>query len=260
MTKPTIMVVLPSLGERLEYLESALASCQNLLEFAEVTVAVVVPEDAAQARELARRYQARILSDPGRGMSAAINVALDSHDGETFYTWLGDDDELVAEGVRDLMRALEENPAAIVAHGFCDYIGGNGRLIGVNRAGSLASLLMSWGPNLVPHPGTVVRFDALVQTGGFDEALRYVMDLDMFLRLRAFGTIIHRRVVASRFRWHPESATVADRAASSREAIKVKTKHLPVFLRAFSPIWNYPVAWASLLAAWLVTVRARRVH
>ena len=259
MTKPTIMVVLPSLGERLEYLERALASCQNLSAFAKVTVTVVVPETAVEAQELAHRYQARILADPGRGMSAAINAALDSRQGEMYYTWLGDDDELVADGVWDLIGALEEDPEAVLAHGFCDYIDASGRRIGANRAGSLASLLMPWGPNLVPHPGTVVRFGALVQAGGFDEALRFVMDLDMFLRLRAVGTMTHRPVVASRFRWHPESATVADRAASSREAIKVKAQHLPVFLRALSPIWNYPVAWASLVAAWLVSVRAKRM-
>ncbi|MDA8777053.1 glycosyltransferase [Pontimonas sp.] len=258
MTKPTIMVVLPSLGERLEYLARALASCTKLSEFAEVTITLVVPDVASEARVLGHRHQARVLSDPGNGMSAAINTALGSRDGQTYYIWLGDDDELVAEGIRDLVGALEKDSSATLAYGYCDYIDERGRTIGVNRAGSLASRLISWGPNLVPHPGTVVRLDALVKSGGFDESLRFAMDLDMFLRIRTVGAFVHRPVMASRFRWHPKSATVADRVASSREAMKVKKRYLPSFVRALSPLWNYPVAWVSWGASWLLTLRTNR--
>jgi len=259
MNAPSIMVVLPTLGDRLVYLKRALDSCRELMEFADVTLSVVTPERAREARALAVSYGARVIDDPSRGMSAAINVATDARRKEQYYIWLGDDDELVPEGIETLVAALEDDPHAVVAHGYCDYIDETGQLIGANRAGPWAARIMSWGPNLVPHPGTVVRFEPLVQSGGFDESLSFVMDLDMFLRLRSKGQIIHRRVVSSRFRWHPNSATVADRIASSREAILVKRKYLPHWLRLLSPLWNHPVAWASQVAAWAVTVRARKL-
>ncbi len=257
MSPPSIMVVLPTLGDRLEYLERALDSCRGLMEFADVTLSVVTPERAREARVLAGAHGARVIDDPSRGMSAAINVATEARREEKYYIWLGDDDELVPEGIQALVAALEDDPHAVVAHGYCDYIDEAGQLIGANRVGPWAARLIAWGPNLVPHPGTVVRFDALAESGGFDETLSFVMDLDMFLRLRSKGQIIHRRVVASRFRWHPNSATVADRISSSREAILVKRKYLPPWLRFVSPLWNHPVAWASQIAAWAVTLRAR---
>ncbi len=104
-----------------------------------------------------------------------------------------------------------------------------------------------------------MRLDSLEDVGGFDSSLSFALDLDVFLKLRKIGDFITVPTVSARFRWHAGSATVADRAASAREAIAVKNRHLHVALRGISWIWNYPVAWASLVAAWLVTIRARRV-
>jgi len=95
--------------------------------------------------------------------------------------------------------------------------------------------------------------------GGFDSRLSYALDLDVFLKLRRVGDFITAPTVSARFRWHADSATVADRSSSTREAIIVKNRHLPALLKALSWIWNYPVAWASQVAAWAVTVRARNL-
>jgi len=65
-------------------------------------------------------------------------------------------------------------------------------------------------------------------------------------------------VLSARFRWHPDSATVADRAASSREAMAVKRRHLPQWLRPLSGVWNYPVAWASAVAAFHLTKKTEK--
>lgn len=254
------MVVVPSLGRRVEFLRRALESCRELSEFSHCTISVVLPPGAARARELADEFGALVLTDPGRGMSAAVNVALGRRTGEDYYIWLGDDDELVASGIRKLVSSLDADPSAVLAFGFCEYINENGQPIGVNRAGLLARNLLPWGPNLLPHPGTVVRIDSILSVGGLDESLRYVMDLDLFLRLRRIGKFLHSPVLASRFRWHPDSATVESRSSSSREAMRVKTKHLSAFPRFFAPLWNYPVAWASQFAAWLVSRRARQAR
>jgi len=132
-------------------------------------------------------------------------------------------------------------------------------VIGRSKAGPLATALLPWGPNLIPHPGTIVRLDALEAVGGFDSRLSYALDLDVFLKLRRVGDFITAPTVSARFRWHADSATVADRSSSTREAIIVKNRHLPALLKALSWIWNYPVAWASQVAAWAVTVRARNL-
>ena len=260
MGSSAVLVVLPTLGERLEFLETALRSCEELGQVVPTTVAMVVPINALEARALGAHYGVTVIDDPGSGMADAINAGLGARSSQDFYVWVGDDDELVAPGIAALVKALESTPSAVVAYGQCDYIDEAGSVIGRSSAGPLATALLSWGPNLIPHPGTIVRLDALAAVGGFDSGFSYALDLDVFLKLRELGDFISVPSVSARFRWHTASATVADRSASAREAIVVKNRYLPLWLRAVSWVWNYPVAWASQVGAWLVTFRANKLH
>ena len=83
----------------------------------------------------------------------------------------------------------------MLAFGGCDYIDADGRTIAVSNAGRLATFLLPWGPDLIPHPGTMVRLDALEAIGGFDRSLKYAMDLDAFLKLRAHGRFAWTREI-----------------------------------------------------------------
>jgi hypothetical protein len=102
----------------------------------------------------------------------------------------------------------------------------------------------------------MIRLDALERIGGFDVSLRFAMDLDAFLKLRSHGRFVYTRKPVSAFRWHPDSLTVANRRDSSLESERVKRNHLPRVLRGISPVWTYPVRWASALAASRVSSRA----
>jgi hypothetical protein len=81
----------------------------------------------------------------------------------------------------------------------------------------------------------------------------------VFLKLRGRGTFVSRPVVSAQFRWHPESLTVADRHASSVEAMAIKRSHLPTWVRPLSALWHWPVAWVSMIASEIVSARARRL-
>ena len=258
MNTVSVMVVLPTMGNRLESLALALESCATLPAHIAPTVVVVAPEGATPARQLALRHDAIVIDDPGSGMADAINAAIATRADEKYYIWVGDDDVLVGAGIAAAVEGLESTPAAVVAYGHCEYIDNAGSIIGKNSAGKVAQLLLPWGPNLIPHPGTVVSMDAIANTGGFDSKLSYALDLDLFLRLRREGVFIHVNHVTAQFRWHAQSLTVADRRGSSREAMKVKASHLPRLLKLFAPLWQWPVAWASTIAARQVRRRAAK--
>jgi GT2 family glycosyltransferase len=259
MGNKDVMVVLPTLGKRLVHLGVALESCSTLAESISLTLCVVAPAAAIEARKLAADRGAQLVDDPGTGMADAINAALSTRSSERYYVWLGDDDVLVPSGIERLIAALDADEKAVVAHGQCEYIDTEGATIALNRAGGLAHFLLAWGPNLIPHPGTVVSMDALEKVGGFSSGLSYALDLDVFLKLRKVGGFVAVPTVASRFRWHSESLTVADRRASSREAMSVKARHLPGWLRWMSPLWHWPIAWLSTLAAKIMNRQARKV-
>lgn len=259
MASTDVLVVLPTLGDRIDTLRETLDSVQAQRVDVSLTLVVVAPASATEARALAAEYDAVLVDDPKTGISEAINRGLAARTEERFYAWVGDDDLFRPHGLATLVDLLERNDDAVLAFGGCDYIDPDGRTIGVSNAGRLALFLLPWGPDLIPHPGTMVRLDALEAIGGFDAELAFAMDLDAFLKLRPFGRFIWTRRSVSAFRWHPDSLTVSNRRRSSAESELVKRRQLPAWARPLSPLWAVPWRWAAHLAANQVSARARRL-
>jgi hypothetical protein len=257
MPNAEILVVLPTLGDRLETLQETLTAVEAQRSDVSLTLVLVAPSGAQAARAMGVAYGAIIVDDPKEGISAAINCGLGARTTESFYAWIGDDDLFRPGGLLKLKSILDRSDDAVLAYGGCEYIDPSGRVLAVSNAGQFARFLLPWGPDLIPHPGTMIRLDALEAIGGFDVTLKYAMDLDAFLKLRSFGSFASTRSVVSAFRWHPDSLTVANRLHSSRESEAVKTRHLPTWLRPLSPAWNHPIRWASSLAAMGVSARGR---
>ena len=243
-----IFVVLPSLGDRLDSLGRALDSATTEAGVA-VRVVAVIPTTSTKAIELARSKGVEVVEDPGRGMSAAINAGIAARKNEEKYIWLGDDDAYQPGGLRKLSVLLDDHPGAVVAYGACDYVDDEGSVLWTSRAGGLASAVIGIGPNLIPHPAALMRLDAIEQVGGYDEQLHLVMDLDLLLRLKKTGRFVWTPSVVSEFGWHPGSLTVQDRKASAAEARMVKRRNLGPIARIVEPLWEYPVNWASHIAA-----------
>lgn len=251
-----ILVVLPTLGDRLDTLQETLETIEEQRKTSSLRLVIVAPASANAARALALNYGAEVVDDPRTGISEAINCGIRARNGEDYYAWMGDDDLFRSKGLQKLQYLLEENPDAVVAYGGCDYIDPAGKVLAKSAAGRLAQILLPWGPDLIPHPGSMIRLDALESIGMFDQSLKYAMDLDAFLKLKKLGKFVFTREIVSAFRWHPDSLTVANRRNSSLESEAVKAKHLPAVLRPIRFIWQYPIRWASSLAANFVSSRA----
>ncbi len=254
-----VLVVLPTLGDRIDTLKEAIASVEIQQQECSVRLVVVAPARAVEARTIASAAGATIVDDPREGLAGAMNAGIAAAADEEFYVGLGDDDLLRPDGVKTLLALADANPRAVVYYGACDYIDSEGRIIGVNRAGRAASIILAWGPNLVPHPGSLIRLVALKAVGGFDLERPYTMDLDAFLRLKHLGRFVSTRESVSAFRWHRDSLTVAGRGESAREALAVKRAHLPAWARPVSCLWLRPVAWATENAGRLVNRRAAKI-
>ncbi|MEP6665643.1 MAG: glycosyltransferase [Nocardioidaceae bacterium] len=256
MTHGKILVVLPTLGDRLSTLEETLESIDEQRAQVNLQLVVILPASATEARKLAASQGACLVDDPRKGISHAINLGVETATDEQYYAWIGDDDLFRVGGLHTLRTLMEESPANVVAFGGCDYIDPAGRTIVTNRAGKSAQWLQPWGPNLIPHPGSIIRIADMREVGLFDTDLKYAMDLDMFLKLRHRGTFVATKSVVAAFRWHPESVTVGNRRASSRESEQIKLRYLPTGLRPVSPLWSVPVRIAAAYAARSISKRA----
>jgi glycosyltransferase involved in cell wall biosynthesis len=234
-----IAVVLPTLGSRLELLEHSLASIREQYSQAlDIHLVVVVPRDATQARRLAKKFGASLIDDPGKGMSAAMNVGIDVVDDAQYYAWMSDSDFYRPGALQRLSGLLNANPDAVLAFGACDYVTKDSSIIGSSRAGSVAPYLLAWGPNLIPHPGTMIRVSELKAVGRYSESLKYSMDTDLLLKLKRRGRFVHTSFPVSAFRLHDDSLSLLNKKASFAEAKKVRRSYLPAALRPLSPLWE----------------------
>lgn len=255
-SRGSVLAVIPTLGERTDTLGAALASVRAQKDI-DCTLVVVVPREASEARDIAAAHDAVIVDDPRRGLSAAVNAGIAARKDEAFFAWIGDDDELRPRGLRVLADLLREDSQVVVAFGGCEYMDDQSRVFAVSRAGAWATRMLRWGPDLIPQPASLTRLDALGDAGPFDESLRFVMDLDMFLRLRRLGRFASTRETISAYRWHPDALTVAHRGLSIAEAESVKRAHLPAPLRGVAGLWEVPVRLAINLVSKHLTLRAR---
>lgn len=255
--KPRVLVLMPTLGKRNDLLRLTLESIKAQ-EPVLTDIAMIFPLKNKETKALAKEFGAIMVEDPGgisRAVNAGIAVAEPWHE---YITWLGDDDLLTPSSLTTSIDVLDQDENAVVAFGYCDYIDIDGRRIFTSRAGRFAPWLMTWGPDLVPMPGLVMRRTALDKVGEFDNDNKWSMDLDILLRLRKTGRFINTKTSLACFRWHENSQTVSNRPRVLQEAEQVKRKYLPKPLRAISPLWERPVRIATNLAVRRVNKMASR--
>jgi glycosyltransferase involved in cell wall biosynthesis len=246
--KSRILVVIPTLGERIDLLRKTLESIK-LQTPVLYDIVIVYPLKNKEVKKLAHEFNATSVEDPG-SLSSALNAGVASaRPWHEFISWIGDDDLIAPNSYRTALDALDNNPSAVLAFGYCDYIDDNGKKLFTSRAGKIAPWLMTWGPNLVPCPGILFRLSSLQAAGPFDVNNKYSMDLEMLLRLRKLGKFINTKATLASFRWHSSSTTVSNRHLVLQETEAVKRKYLSRPLQLIAPLWEIPVRLATKIAA-----------
>lgn len=246
-----ILVVIPTLGERLETLCRTLSSIQAQQDVS-VDMVLVAKNKSDALTAIADRYRARIIFVPG-SISAAINAGFAQTDETHKYAaWLGDDDMLKAGALACSSALLEAQPTAVVAYGACDYVDINGELLFNRRPPPMAPLLLQFVPGLIKQETCLFRISALRQINGLDETVKYTMDLDLLLKLRRLGPFVKTNQTLAAFCWHPGSLTVANRKASLSEAQQVQRKHARGITRLLQSLWKHPIRYLILILSWKI--------
>lgn len=254
---PRVLLVVATLGQRTGYLRQTLESIRS--QGVASDIVVVAPESATETVRLAEEFSCSFLPDPG-SLTGAINLGvsrcLSTHE---FVNWLNDDDLLEPGSLAATTALLDADPDAVVAYGACRYIDPSGQELWISRAGPWATRILSWGPDLIPQPGMLVRAGAWTKVGGLDPSFRFAFDLDLLLRLRTVGALRDTGTVVSAFRWHADSLTVGDRSQSLAESERAKRQALSPRARRVAWAWEGPVRLATRVAAREVSRRARRI-
>jgi GT2 family glycosyltransferase len=248
-----IGIVIPTLGDRPEYLNE---SIESIRRGGDSYILIVRPVKARSIDENLAVKVDRIIDDPGTGLARAINEGIRSLPTEIeFASWLGDDDRLTAGSLDKATTALEDESAAVFVFGQCQYIDGAGNFIWLNKSGKWTSPLMLCGPQLIPQPGSLFRRSSFEMVGGLDESLKWAFDLDLFLKLRRQGKFLFIKEPLAEFRWHEGSLSVGSRQGSVDEASKVRQSHLPFGVKHASFLWEPVLRRVILRAGKMMTER-----
>jgi hypothetical protein len=250
--KPKIGVVLPTLGDRLELLSGCIFTIRRA---GDTYISLVSPRELpTEITSLADE----VIMDPGYGLAAAINLGIyNLPDDIEFATWIGDDDLFEENGLQVLAEFMNSDQYASLVYGICTYIALDGKILGVNKVGKIASCILSYGPDLIPQPSALFRRKDFEEVGGLNSIYSNSFDFDLFLRLKKIGTVKYVRVNVSKFRWHDGSLSVNQRWRAVIEASKVRRSHLTKLARGFSILWEVPVILLTYLAGRFVNYRAK---
>ncbi len=254
--RPRVGIVVPTLGRRPDYLLECLKSIRSA---GDVHVLLVAPESLETSSLLSNSLIDSVVFEKGAGLSAAINLGISSlPESVEYVNWLGDDDMLFPGSIDACRILLDSKRDVVMTFGACEYIDARGEVLWINDSGQWAVSMLRFGPDLIPQPGALFRRSAFAAAGGLKPHLGWAFDFDLFISLSKLGKLKYVNETLAKFRWHPESLSVEHRKQSVAEASQVRVSHLPVWLRPFSFLWEYPVRQATLVAGKRITVKAQK--
>jgi hypothetical protein len=242
---PAVGVVVPTIGERPQYLDRTLKSIR---EAGDSYVVLVGRKgfDASfyQKAGLLDLYVDEIETSVPNKINQGFRALPETIE---FITWIGDDDLLAPGSLSFAVGVLGQVEKPVLVYGHCQYIDSEGNDVLVKRSGSWAVPLLRFGPQLIPQPSSVFRRDAFEKVGGLSDKFEFAFDFDLFLKLSKIGKAVFVDKILSSHRWHATSLTYSRRWDSVKEASAVRLSSLPLAVKFLSPLWELPVILVTYL-------------
>lgn len=225
---PRITLVTPSFNQA-SFLETALRSvlAQN---YPDLEYIVMDGGSTDGSVEILRRYQEHFAywtSEPDGGQSDALNRGFARATG-TVLGWLNSDDLLLPE-------ALHAVGAYFAAHPECHFLTGDGVFVNADdtrevfvaqgAAYTFNDLLHYYADNYLPQPAVFFSPEAFQRAGGLDTSLHYVMDVDLWLRMRRNFALHYLPRRLAKMRLHDMAKSQHQGQAASRAVVQVTQRY-----------------------------------
>lgn len=248
---PLISVIIPAYNAEKtirETLESVLN--QTIQDFE-----IIVINDGSQDEtlEIVKSIQdprLKVFSYPNAKQAASRNRGFSHSTGE-FIAFLDADDLWTSDKLEAQLKALQETPEAAVAYSWSHCIDETGKFLreashSTSSGDVYAKLLLCDFLDNGSNP--LIRRQALIEVGGFDESLPPAEDWDMWLRLAAryhFVAVPHPHIL---YRQSPASASANLRrmASACERVIELGFERAPASLQhlkrhSFANLYKYLV-------------------
>jgi GT2 family glycosyltransferase len=243
---PAVGVVVPTIGQRPQYLVSTLKSIREAGD----SYIVLVGRKGFDATSYQKSGLVNLYIDElETSVPKKINQGFRSlPENIEYITWIGDDDLLAPHSLNAAVSVLGKPEKPVLVFGHCQYIDSEGNDVLVKRSGSWAVPLLRFGPQLIPQPSAVFRRDAFEKVGGLSDKFEFAFDFDLFLKLTKVGKGVFVDQILSSHRWHSTSLTFIRRWDSVKEASAVRVSNLSPLFRVLSFLWEVPIMLITYFA------------
>ncbi|MBD2665438.1 hypothetical protein B6N60_04428 [Richelia sinica FACHB-800] len=167
----------------------------------------------------------KLFSFENAGGNVSRNRGLKYAIGE-FVSFLDADDIWTSDKLASQLQALAENPQAAVAYSWTDYIDEHGKFLlagtHINVNGDVYEKLLT-NNFLENGSNPLIRKEAIISLGGFDESLNAAQDWDMWLRLAAKFEFVCVPTVQILYRFSANSVST-NLARQEKSCLQVITK------------------------------------
>jgi glycosyltransferase involved in cell wall biosynthesis len=224
--QPLVSIVTPSFNQG-AFIERTIRSVKNQ-EYPRIEHVIMDGASTDGTLDVLRRYEAtyplRWYSEPDKGQSDAVNKALALISGE-IVGWLNSDDVYVSRNVVSVVaEAFANNPGVGVVYGNVLEIDEHDRIQRLRRNIPRASWRLLVAFNFISQPAVFFRRSALASER-LNTALHFVMDYDLWLRLRQREEFCHLDRFLAGVRYHSGAKNLRRKADLIREASQVRRQY-----------------------------------
>ena len=219
-----VLIIIPTLGQRLSYMRETLQSLVD--QTLPVDVVVLAPSFDSDLNQLLDDFPTIQREVCNGNIATVVNSRLMNCDSYLFANWIGDDDRLPPRSVELAYDTISRDPECVLAFGRCTYIDEHGNTLMTSNIDRVARFLNPFLPAAIKLEGGLFSIAAFREVGGLDPTLRFTPDVDLVLKLAKFGRIRSIGKIVSEFRLHVGSDTTSRRAEQLMEAQTVQRRYL----------------------------------
>ena len=179
--------------------------------------------------DIVRKYaekdaRVRWVSEPDNGIADAMNKGVMLATGN-IVAHLHSDDTYLPGALRQVADAFVRHPDARWLTGCLRHVNERDELLYDTRLKDDYSLESLLRRNLISHPATFIRHEVFAEVGGFDTALRYAMDYDLWLRIAICYSVLPLPSLLATFRVHAESLSSRELLQAFAEEYQIRQRY-----------------------------------